>query len=187
MKFKRDKFDPNMHHQKNFDEYIQELFNHSILNISKSMPRDTSGLTEYKENSMGYRSKEFLKKENMIVAGCSFTYGLGISEELTWAHILSNKINEDYVNLAHPGISIEQSVVNVISYCEKFGNPEYIFCLFPPLHRFTIPNTEMLMDKNSIFNLSKNKKIPTIGTNQINEDLKKSKYFKEPNNNEEIK
>jgi hypothetical protein len=180
MKFKKDSFNSKLFYQKNFEDYLVELFSHSLINRDQVPVRDNSGITYYKKNSMGYRNNEFLKKENMVVAGCSFTYGLGLSEELTWADILANKIDEKYVNLAHPGLSIEQSIINVISYCEKFGNPKYIFCLFPPLHRLTIPNTEMLVSKPTSQYLDENLLLPAIGTNQVNEDLKKSKYFKTP-------
>lgn len=48
------------------------------------------------------------------VAGCSTTFGLGVSDEERYANILSNKLNLPVSLLAHPGASIPWAVDQIL-------------------------------------------------------------------------
>ena len=95
-------------------------------------------------------------------------------------------MNKEYANVAYMGLGIDEIVMNIINYCEKYGSPEYIFCLFPPLHRFYLPNTEMLMNNASLNEFKNEDRIIPMSKVNINEDLKKTSFFKTPISQEEL-
>jgi len=116
-------------------ENIKRLFINSIkesphgAHIAK-VPKDVSEI-EYSLNSLGYRSKEFDGKSDLLFLGCSYTYGQGLPEENIWSTILSKKLNLECSSLAANGDSVMGQVSKAFYYFEKFGNPKIIVALFP--------------------------------------------------------
>lgn len=108
------------------------------------------GKVEYDLNSYGYRSAEFIKSPKMIAAGCSMTYGEGVPEEARWGNFLAEKLDasKNYVNLGIRGASVGQIVLNIFAYIEKYGKPEYLFCVFPNLERIEfVFHKDLIVDK----------------------------------------
>ena len=97
------------------------------------LPEDSSSL--YKMNSMGYRSDEFIENRDMVFSGCSQTFGTGILNEGIWGNILSKKIGIKSYNLGRGGASTQYIVQNLIGFFKEYGNPKYLFCLFPEFTR----------------------------------------------------
>lgn len=93
----------------------------------------------YKMNSHGYRSEEFDKNNEVLILGCSQTYGSGMLEELTWPAIFSNSMKKKYSKLAIQGDSIGAQVYKAFKYFEEIGNPKLVLGLFP-LHRLEYPS-----------------------------------------------
>lgn len=85
----------------------------------------------YRANTYGYRSNEFSSKTNLLSAGCSFTFGLGVPEDAIWSNILAKKLGLSVANISRPGASIPWIVETIFTYFEKFDHPEYLLCLFP--------------------------------------------------------
>ena len=85
----------------------------------------------YNINSHGYRSEEFNKNNQVLVLGCSQTYGSGMHNELTWPEFFCNSINQKYSRLAIPGDSIGGQVYKAFKYFEEVGNPKLVIGLFP--------------------------------------------------------
>jgi hypothetical protein len=85
----------------------------------------------YDINSHGYRSTEFNKNNEILVLGCSHTYGCGMHNEFTWPEIFSNSINKKYSRLAAPGDSIGAQVYKAFKYFEEIGNPKIVVATFP--------------------------------------------------------
>lgn len=92
----------------------------------------------YSHNSHGYRSKEFHKNTQAVFSGDSFTYGVGLPEDGTWASMVSEALGLDSVNLGFPGASATGIVSNLMHYFKVYGNPEYLFCMFPDLERMHV-------------------------------------------------
>jgi len=71
---------------------------------------------EYKYNSWGYRTKEFNHLDNNYFTsfGCSFTEGIGLSDEDLWVTKLSKEFNIDSFNLAQGGTGVNFSTTNTI-------------------------------------------------------------------------
>jgi len=101
---------------------------------------------DYKINSSGYRGKHFkklnLENINILYAGCSFTYGEGLPEDLTWPYLLSEKIKNtypskevEYFNLSQPGAGPHQIVRLCFEYFKEYGHPDYLFLMLPDVLR----------------------------------------------------
>lgn len=84
----------------------------------------------YIYNSKGYRSIEF-KPVDLMFAGCSLTFGVGVPLEGAWPSIVAKELGQEYVNLSYPGWSARAIVQNLLNYFYKYGNPKTLFVLFP--------------------------------------------------------
>jgi len=102
------------------------------INTTSYWPEtDVRMKVKYKTNSHGYRSDEFGLNQEVLVLGCSQTFGQGIPQEFTWAKIFADNIGKSYANLAQPGDSVQAQVHKAFKYFEEFGNPETIVASFP--------------------------------------------------------
>jgi hypothetical protein len=109
----------------------------------------------YRFNNLFFRSDHFKKVEkdkvNILYSGCSWTYGSGMYEELTWPMLLSNKVKNYYskdvnhFNVALPGASVFLSIKNIMAFIRNYGKPDYIFVNMPPIAR------DMKYDKKNNF------------------------------------
>jgi len=75
-------------------------------------------------------------KKNVVILGCSHTYGVGLEPNETWAHIVSQHNTKQlrYWNLGQPGISPE-GCVRILYSCEKVINPNIIIVCWPDISR----------------------------------------------------
>jgi hypothetical protein len=95
---------------------------------------------KYDNNSIGYRAKE-PGPVDLLVAGCSQTYGHGVSSEATWGSFVAKELNveDSFTNLGVLGSSIMSTVSRVVAYCREYGYPKYVFCAFPDRYRIDFP------------------------------------------------
>lgn len=102
----------------------------------------------YSINRKLYRGRNFIEgaPAEILVAGCSQTWGTGLPDSLIWPNILKESLNvKDVDNLGQPGKSIRGIVEIVFSYFKEVGHPEKLFILLPPLWRFRLPRTPGVM------------------------------------------
>lgn len=92
---------------------------------------------EYRRNNYGYRSEEFSNNADILVVGCSHTFGTGLDENLRWGDVLAGKLGLIPQTIAEAGMSISWLVEKVISHISIFGAPQKIVCLFPDPNRFS--------------------------------------------------
>jgi len=100
---------------------------------------------EYKLNEDFFRSETFKKLDpsfiNIVVAGCSWTFGQGVPATHTWHALLGkhieNKLGKPVKvhNLGIMGGSSHLAIKNVISFIELYGKPDYVFFAFPGWYR----------------------------------------------------
>ena len=89
-----------------------------------------------KVNSLGYRCPEFSPlpegKKNVIVLGCSHTFGVGHKEDTHWvSHLVKHNTTQlRYWNLAVPGCSGDR-MVRILYGSEKIIFPKIIICCWP--------------------------------------------------------
>lgn len=134
---------------------------------------------DYKTNSHGYRCPEFSPLpsggKNVVVLGCSHTFGEGVEEHQTWVHKLKENCSTGpydvlrWWNLGYPGASGD-FMVRVLYGTEKVLFPKLIICCWPAISRrerlehlghttFLVGGHEFLKYENGCtdrFNLKKN-------------------------------
>lgn len=90
----------------------------------------------YKTNSYGYRCAEFHPlpdgKKNIVVLGCSHTFGEGLSEDETWVEQAAKKFKDTlrWWNLARPGGSADQ-MIRILYGTGKVIFPQIIIACWP--------------------------------------------------------
>jgi hypothetical protein len=163
----------------------------SFLNKDKSIERygyQERGLGEitdpsryYYINSNGFRGKEISGKEDILIAGCSFTFGSGIPEEKIWGVQVAKNMSLSYCNLGYPGASILSIINSIFSYFKEYGNPKILVCLFPDLDRIQLPVDNKIWTSKSD-NLNKDLARVFLGEHHNN----LPRYSKAPHNIENV-
>lgn len=112
------------------------IFNLNMIPVDSSyIHGDLPGASYDGKNSLGYRSPEFTDTD-LIVAGCSQTWGVGIPEaSYTWGPKLAELLDSNYINISGLGWSTERIVRMIFAYLAAHKNPKYIICLFPNMTR----------------------------------------------------
>jgi hypothetical protein len=115
-------------------------------------------------NKDGYRSKHFnlfdKNKNNLLTAGCSITFGVGLPSEYLWSTMLGKNLKFEHYDISYPGHSIFLIIKNIFAFIKKYGKPNKIFILFPDIHRSVYYSYE-----------KKNFSVCTISINHLNNDL----------------
>ena len=100
----------------------------------EKIPKDE--YKDYKTNSYGYRCPEFFPlptgKKNVVVLGCSHTFGIGHAENTHWFHFVSQHNTKmlRWWNLGRPGVSADK-IVRVLYGTEKVLFPKIIVICWP--------------------------------------------------------
>lgn len=99
----------------------------------------------YRINKDGFRSDHFeqlnSQNYNVLVGGCSYTFGEGMLEDRTWTNLLKNNIqntmqkNVKFFNTGFMGSSIDLVIKNIMGFIKNYGAPDIIFILFPDIGR----------------------------------------------------
>lgn len=193
------------HIQFNTDEHYnlnQKEIESIFLNPMFGVNRDSEKAESYNDNGIdyfindyGFRSKQFTSNEDVIIAGCSHTYGIGVPESMTWGSSVASYLNLSYSNLGVPGGSVTTIVNNLFSYFKKYNNPKIILCVFPNFQRLLLPvDIDILISKNTKKYVNyKNKKMNNIVLNKRILDHSyydnrqiSSKYSKAPHDVEDV-
>jgi len=99
------------------------------------------------ESTHGYRCPSWNPmpdgKKNVVVLGCSHTWGVGLEDDEHWVHFLSQHNTERlrYWNLGQPGASADK-IVRILFGCEKTINPNIIIVCWPAWSRREILSSE---------------------------------------------
>ena len=113
---------------------------------------------DYITNSKDFRSPEFKKNTDLLIAGCSFTYGVGIPQEFMWAEIVAKDLNLSHANLSMPGDSVVGQVKKIFAYFKEYGHPKFLCALFPDFGRFLYPQNKNHFVSDKTLRLIKNNK-----------------------------
>lgn len=132
-----------------FDNFVSPHTNYiHSLNSEYAMP----DLLEYSCNKQSFRSTEFCKNTELIVLGCSHTYGVGVPHNLTWPSFAKDLLGIKHVaNLGLPGCSIARQIRFLSTYIRYYGAPKIVLCTFPELGRYEhINENGKLLDGSTI-------------------------------------
>lgn len=110
----------------------KKAYEHGIPNFVNKI---VDGKPEYSSNSSGYRGPEFQDNVEVLFAGDSHSYGIGLPDRFIWTNIVGERLDKTYVNLSMPGASVQACVANIISYISKYGKPKTIFLATPDMGR----------------------------------------------------
>ena len=92
------------------------------------------------ESDIGYRCPSWEPmpdgKKNVVILGCSHTYGVGLKDDEHWTHFLSKHNTERlrYWNLGQPGASADK-IVRILYGTEQLLYPEIVIVCWPLWHR----------------------------------------------------
>jgi hypothetical protein len=97
-------------------------------------------------NNYGQRCENFLEldngKNNILFAGCSITFGMGINKENVWSKKVYNYFLDEnsgrYNSISYIGGGVQDLVSSIFDYCKLFGMPNTIFFLMPDFTRTII-------------------------------------------------
>ncbi len=104
--------------------------------LPKSVALDREGLKNYHLNSYGYRCPEFRPLpdggKNVVVLGCSHTFGEGLNEDETWVSQVAKESNKilRWWNLGQPGASADK-IIRILYATEKVLFPKIIIVCWP--------------------------------------------------------
>jgi hypothetical protein len=136
------------------NDFYYSLFAGNSLKIRHAAVGSTESLDwpnqEYVHNSYGFRGKEFSGSDDLVVAGCSYTYGVGVPVESVWWNQVCDKLGlSASAPVAKPGASVAWIVERLFAYFAEFGHPKYLLCLFPDPYRIIVPiDGEVLTAEN---------------------------------------
>lgn len=174
-------------------KYRDAIFSNKM--ISYYGGGDHSGyddVQDYKLNSSGYRSPEFIKNVDLLVGGCSFTYGMGVPENGVWGSVIADRLGMTYNNISQNAASIPWIVQQLFGYFNQYGNPKTLICLFPTLTRTLFPsNPDILISdygyiEESTVSLSGDKSIYNTELSNLAIASERPKYSKRPHNLEDV-
>ena len=69
-----------------------------------------SPLITYEANALGLRSPELSEPADIAIVGCSYSYGVGVPENMSWGVQVANHFNLPYITVA--GIIDSDKVTN---------------------------------------------------------------------------
>lgn len=107
---------------------------------------------KYEYNTLCYRGKEFEVEENLLIAGCSQTFGMGVEESDIWGNKVAEHFGVKASNLSIPGASTESIINNIFAYFKEYGHPKVLLALFPDMYRFQIPTNRESITSFSVRN-----------------------------------
>lgn len=126
--------------------YLNKATYGEMIRISQGQNIDISEFG-YSLNNDGHRCDEFTKnhnkKDHILFAGDSFTFGEGVPYMKNWSGILYEKYNKKnecsgYFSLGYTGGSIDLIINNIYKYCNLYGDPKFLFILFTEAYRHQI-------------------------------------------------
>ena len=128
----------------------KELFEQNL----KTKPEDWYYRThevKYTLNSLGYRTREFNDidwKESIVMFGCSYVFGIGVTDEHTIPYFLEQLSGRPVINMGIGGGSIQTSLHNsIILNDSKYPTPKAVVHILTALDRY------QLYANNSVTNM----------------------------------
>lgn len=126
--------------KENYEKLIQDP---DHLQYFSELGWDKPGAITYKFNSHGFRADEFDGGSYMVALGCSYSVGIGLPDEVTWARQTATALGLKCANLSWGGYSAD-SCYRLAEYWVPKLQPKYVCMLAPPRAR-----VEVLLDENS--------------------------------------
>lgn len=190
-----EEFHPNSLDNYTLDNYKRYVLNKKLFfsppeSEPKTYQMQSDPVSWYSVNSYGSRSEEFKEGTELLAAGCSFTFGSGISDvNNLWWNKVADSLGFSRSSISFPGVSITWLVDRIFEYFYSFGHPKYLLCLMPDLYRMEVPieGETLKSDGNSVHGTSSWNGDKYFSPYNHHEHVtNKSKYLKRPFNFNEV-
>jgi hypothetical protein len=122
--------------QKAFSELVSKEmkeFNSMVPNKSGKSPANVR--VDVIFNNDGFRSPNFEPNIDLLSAGCSFTFGIGLPKDAIWNTMIAKEHSLSHNVIGIPGGSCMDIVFNIFKYFEKYGHPKMLLAFFPDFGR----------------------------------------------------
>lgn len=170
-------------------EYFAQLLLKLLSGFDESSANKT-GVSHWgsrisvKFNNEGHRSSDFTKDIDLLSAGCSFTFGIGLEENLIWNNMLATKYGLSHNSIGIPGGSCMDIVFSIFKYFEKYGHPKKLLVLFPDFGRVFTYIDKNILDHSSMFHDSKSLITKSFANDRVLPDIedRSAKYISLPTN-----
>ena len=91
---------------------------------------DNSNQNQYTYNQLGFRGNTLpLEGKKLMAVGCSHTEGIGVDDNQTWPHYLSDLLNYSHVNFGFTGRSNDYIARCVLTFTEKI-KPDIVCIMY---------------------------------------------------------
>ena len=91
--------------------------------LIKKYGKDNTGTIDYKFNSKGFRSyDEYIVKPDILFAGGSISFGIGVDESNTYKSILSKSFGMSYWDISYAGSYDNSIIYETIQNYKKLHN-----------------------------------------------------------------
>jgi hypothetical protein len=136
------KIKPWFKHGMLLQELVYQSFSKNIINKHGKLWRsfiysyvDKKYKKNYNIDENGYRiHTQKFEGEYFVCFGAEETFGLGLDEEKTWPHILSQKLKKPFKNFGDIKISVDTITRYIWQYLQ-YEKPSAIFIMFPDIRR----------------------------------------------------
>jgi hypothetical protein len=120
--------------KENYEKLIQDPAHRAYF---ADLGWDQPGAITYQLNSHGFRADEFDGGPYMVALGCSYSIGLGLPDESTWARQTAHALGMKCANLSWGGYSAD-TCYRLAEYWVPALKPNYVCMLAPPRHRVEV-------------------------------------------------
>ena len=110
----------------------EEKFNENLSKVPDDWHYRNKKIT-YTLNNLGYRGDDFFShnwEESIVVFGCSCVFGVGVSEDETLTHYISEITGRNVINIGVPGGSNQFILDTSLIMKRKYGNPYSIIVMW---------------------------------------------------------
>jgi len=153
------------------DAYITEYVGRDDIANADKWPHEHFN---YAINDYGFRDKEHTSKYpdeiDFGMFGCSFTFGIGLPEDMLWHKILTKKLNVSSLNFGLPACSIESTIDTFLIVSKHIRMRTAVF-LLPSISRMQIAKKHPEGDLINYVNVMPNYNSTVADYFGIREDL----------------
>ena len=106
----------------------------------------------YQIHHLGFRFNELPKEVDIAVFGCSFTFGIGLPNEMLWHSILSKELGTTCINFGLPGSSIKTAIDLFLIASKHIKIKKAIF-LLPSASRMQIAKQHPTLNETHLLSI----------------------------------
>lgn len=92
---------------------------------------------DYSISELGFRGNTLPTEIDIAAFGCSFTFGQGLAEEMTWPNLLATDLNMTVYNFGQPATGVK-NIADLFALLTTHVKIKHAIFLLPPYHRLQV-------------------------------------------------